>query len=93
LVAPMVFCPDLHFSDLKSSIADMCNSNFVKMEGPPSALAGLFIGSHIEFGEGLKWLHFDIASVAESGDRATGYGMALLSYLLGHLTRIPMLQH
>ncbi|VDM58725.1 unnamed protein product [Angiostrongylus costaricensis] len=93
LVAPMVFCPDLHFSDLKSPVADMRNSNLVKTEGPPSALAGLFIGSHIEFGEGLKWLHFDIASAAESGDRGTGYGLALLSYLLGHLTRIPMLQH
>ncbi|WKY14221.1 hypothetical protein Q1695_000062 [Nippostrongylus brasiliensis] len=92
LVAPMVFCPDLHFSDLKSPIADMRNSNLGKMEGPPSAVAGLFIGAHINFGEGLKWLHFDIAAPAESGDRATGYGPALLSYLLGHHTDVPMLK-
>ncbi|CAJ0609066.1 unnamed protein product [Cylicocyclus nassatus] len=90
LVAPLVFCPDLHFSDLKSPIADMRNSNLGKMEGPPSAIAGLFIGAHIDFGEGIKWMHLDIASPAECGDRATGYGPALLSYLLGHLTKAPM---
>ncbi|VDO91187.1 unnamed protein product, partial [Heligmosomoides polygyrus] len=90
LVAPLVFCPDLHFPDLKSPIADMRNSNLGKMDGPPSAVAGLFIGAHIDFGEGIKWLHFDIAAPAESGDRGTGYGIALLSYLLGHLTTAPM---
>ncbi|VDM74737.1 unnamed protein product [Strongylus vulgaris] len=73
LVAPMVFCPDLHFPDLKSPIADMRNSNLGKMEGPPSAVAGLFIGAHIDFGEGIKWMHLDIASPAECGDRSTGY--------------------
>ncbi|KJH47105.1 cytosol aminopeptidase family, catalytic domain protein [Dictyocaulus viviparus] len=93
LVAPMTFCPDLHFVDLKSPVADMRNSNLGKTEGPPSAVAGLFIGAHIEFGEGLKWLHFDIAAPAESGDRATGYGPALLSCLLGHLTKAPMFKH
>uniref|UniRef100_A0A1I7WSH7 CYTOSOL_AP domain-containing protein n=1 Tax=Heterorhabditis bacteriophora TaxID=37862 RepID=A0A1I7WSH7_HETBA len=88
LLAPMVFCPDLHFSDLKSPIADMRNSNLGKMEGPPSAIAGLFIGSHIDFGEGLNWLHLDIAAPAESSDRGTGYGPALMSVLLGHHTDI-----
>ncbi|KHJ98215.1 cytosol aminopeptidase family, catalytic domain protein [Oesophagostomum dentatum] len=90
LVAPMVFCPDLHFSDLKSPVADMRNSNLGKMEGPPSAIAGLFIGAHIDFGEGIKWMHLDIASPAECGERATGYGTALLTYLFGHLTEAPM---
>ncbi|EYB99449.1 hypothetical protein Y032_0122g1056 [Ancylostoma ceylanicum] len=90
LVAPMVFCPDLHFADLKSPIADMRNSNLGKMEGPPSAVAGLFIGAHIDFGEGIKWMHLDIASPAECGDRSTGYGPALLCCLFGHLTKAPM---
>ncbi|KAL6724694.1 hypothetical protein Aduo_019558 [Ancylostoma duodenale] len=90
LVAPMVFCPDLHFADLKSPIADMRNSNLGKMEGPPSAVAGLFIGAHIDFGEGIKWMHLDIASPAECGDRSTGYGPALLCTLFGHLTKAPM---
>ncbi|KAJ1360782.1 Leucine aminopeptidase 1 [Parelaphostrongylus tenuis] len=92
LVAPMIFCPDLHFPDLRSPVADMRNSNLGKTEGPPSALAGLFIGAHIDFGDGLKWLHFDMAASAEIGDRGTGYGVALLSYLLGHLTMTPMFQ-
>uniref|UniRef100_A0A8R1IJ44 CYTOSOL_AP domain-containing protein n=1 Tax=Caenorhabditis japonica TaxID=281687 RepID=A0A8R1IJ44_CAEJA len=92
LVAPMLFCPDLFFSDLKSPVADMRNSNLGKMDGPPSAVAGLFIGAHIGFGDGVKWLHLDIAAPAESGDRATGYGPALFSTLLGKYTTVPMLQ-
>ncbi|CAI2349694.1 unnamed protein product [Caenorhabditis sp. 36 PRJEB53466] len=92
LVAPMLFAPDLFFSDLKSPIADMRNSNLGKMEGPPSAIAGLFIGAHIGFGDGVRWLHLDIAAPAESGDRATGYGPALFSALFGRYTKIPILQ-
>ncbi|CAI5445397.1 unnamed protein product [Caenorhabditis angaria] len=93
LVAPMLFAPDLFFGDLRSPIADMRNSNLGKMEGPPSAIAGLFIGSHINFGEGLRWLHLDIAAPAESGDRATGYGPALFAALLGKYTSVPILKN
>lgn len=32
LVHPLPFCPDLHFSDLNSPIADMRNSTFNKMQ-------------------------------------------------------------
>lgn len=32
LVHPLPFCPDLHFSDLKSPVADMRNSTFGKMQ-------------------------------------------------------------
>nr|2HB6_A Chain A, Leucine aminopeptidase 1 [Caenorhabditis elegans]2HB6_B Chain B, Leucine aminopeptidase 1 [Caenorhabditis elegans]2HC9_A Chain A, Leucine aminopeptidase 1 [Caenorhabditis elegans] len=92
LVAPMLFAPDLFFGDLKSSIADMKNSNLGKMDGPPSAVAGLLIGAHIGFGEGLRWLHLDIAAPAEVGDRGTGYGPALFSTLLGKYTSVPMLK-
>lgn len=92
LVAPMLYAPDLFFSDLKSPVADMRNSNLGKMDGPPSAVAGLFIGAHIGFGEGLRWVHLDIAAPAESGDRATGYGPALFSVLLGQHTKVPMLK-
>lgn len=91
LVSPMLFAPDLFYSDLKSPIADMRNSNLGKMDGPPSAVAGLFIGAHIDFGEGIRWLHLDIAAPAESGDRATGYGPALFSTLLGKYTNVPIL--
>ncbi|CAJ0929869.1 unnamed protein product, partial [Mesorhabditis belari] len=92
LVKSMLFAPDMHFSDLKSPIADMRNSNFGKMEGPPSAIAGLFIAAHIDFGEGISWMHLDIASPCEVADRATGYGPALISVLLGKETKVPLLQ-
>uniref|UniRef100_A0A1I7TBD6 CYTOSOL_AP domain-containing protein n=1 Tax=Caenorhabditis tropicalis TaxID=1561998 RepID=A0A1I7TBD6_9PELO len=91
LVAPMLFAPDLFYGDLKSPIADMRNSNLGKMEGPPSAVAGLFIGAHIDFGDGLRWLHLDIAAPAECGDRGTGYGPALFSTLFGKYTKVPIL--
>lgn len=54
----------------------------------PSSIAGLFIASHIDMAKGLSWLHFDIASPAVSGDRATGYGVALIPRLLGEYTDI-----
>ncbi|CAJ0586098.1 unnamed protein product, partial [Mesorhabditis spiculigera] len=92
MVKSMLFAPDLHFGDLKSPVADMRNSNLGKMQGPPSAIAGLFIGSHIDFGEGLNWIHLDIAAPAEVDDRATGYGPSLLSVLLGKETTVPLLQ-
>ena len=40
LVSPLPYCPDLRFPDLKSSLADMKNSNLGKTEGPASAVAG-----------------------------------------------------
>lgn len=33
-----------------------------------------------------------MASPAESGERATGYGVALLAALFGHYTDVPLLQ-
>ncbi|CAJ0587579.1 unnamed protein product, partial [Mesorhabditis spiculigera] len=88
----MLFAPDLHFRDLKSPVADMRNHYFGTMQGPPSALGGLFIGAHIDFGEDLNWIHLDIAAPAECEDRATGYGPSLLSVLLGKETSVPILQ-
>ncbi len=32
LVHPLPYCPDLHFPDLKSAVADMRNSNLGKMQ-------------------------------------------------------------
>ncbi|KAF8381883.1 lap-1 [Pristionchus pacificus] len=91
LIHPMVFAPDLHFPDLNSSVADMKNSNLGKMMGPPSAIAGHFIGSNIAFGEGLRWAHIDMACCAMDGERALGYGVALVSAMLGEHTNAPVL--
>jgi probable aminopeptidase NPEPL1 len=88
LVHPFVFTPELHFGDLFSYVADMKNTNLgcpVGMGSPygsPSSIAGLFIASHIDFGKGLSWLHFDMCAPACIGERATGYGVALVSQLL-----------
>ncbi|VDM92702.1 unnamed protein product, partial [Onchocerca ochengi] len=92
LVHPLPFCPDLHFNDLKSPVADMRNSTFSKMQGPGSSIAGLFIASHIDFGSGLNWIHFDIASPVESCSRATGYGPALICALLASDLDVPLLK-
>ncbi|CAG9533689.1 unnamed protein product [Cercopithifilaria johnstoni] len=92
LVHPLPFCPDLHFNDLKSPIADMRNSTFAKGQGPKSSIAGLFIASHIDFGSGLNWIHFDIASPVESCSRATGYGPALICALLASDLDVPLLK-
>ncbi|VDN07339.1 unnamed protein product [Thelazia callipaeda] len=92
LVHPLPFCPDIHFNDLKSPVADMRNSTFGKMQGPSSSVAGLFIGSHIDFGNGLNWIHLDIASTVENSDRATGYGPALICAALAADLDIPVLK-
>ncbi|VDO39199.1 unnamed protein product [Onchocerca flexuosa] len=92
LVHPLPFCPDLHFNDLRSTVADMRNSTFSKMQGPATSIAGLFIASHIDFGSGLNWIHFDIASPVESCSRATGYGPALICALLASDLDVPLLK-
>ncbi|KAL3990582.1 Cytosol aminopeptidase family catalytic domain protein [Acanthocheilonema viteae] len=92
LVHPLPFCPDLHFCDLISPVADMRNSTFEKIQGPGSSIAGLFIGSHIDFGSGLNWIHFDIAYPVQSGTRATGYGPALICALLAPDLDVPLLK-
>uniref|UniRef100_A0A914WL52 Cytosol aminopeptidase domain-containing protein n=1 Tax=Plectus sambesii TaxID=2011161 RepID=A0A914WL52_9BILA len=74
LVHPIPYCPDLYFPDLASTLADMKNSNLGKMTGPPSCIAGLFIGAHINFTDDVDWLHFDMAAPSEVAERATGYG-------------------
>ncbi|KAH7719876.1 aminopeptidase in chromosome III [Aphelenchoides avenae] len=92
LVHPLPYAPDLHFADLKSSVADMKNSNLGKMEGPPSAVAGLFIASHVDFSDDIDWIHVDIAAPAESGERATGFGASLVSALLAKHTDVGVAQ-
>lgn len=92
LVHPLPFCPDLHFGDLKSPVADMRNANLGKMQGPPSCIAGLFIASHIDFGKDVDWIHIDFAHLVENGERATGYGPSLLCALFGHIIGLPLLK-
>ncbi|XP_037535571.1 probable aminopeptidase NPEPL1 [Nematolebias whitei] len=82
LAHPLVYCPELHFSEFNSAIADMKNS-VADRENAQSSCAGLFIGSHLGFDWPGVWVHVDIASPVHVGERATGFGVALLMALFG----------
>uniref|UniRef100_A0A915EPT9 Cytosol aminopeptidase domain-containing protein n=1 Tax=Ditylenchus dipsaci TaxID=166011 RepID=A0A915EPT9_9BILA len=91
LVHALPYAPDLHFGDLKSTIADMTNvSGSGKYIGAPSSTAGLFIAKHIDFSDSVNWLHIDIAAPAWSDDRATGFGTSLLVSLLSKHTNVDV---
>ncbi len=93
LVHPLPYAPDIHFESLSSSLADMKNSNLGKAEAG-SSIAALFICAQIDFPreEDVVWLHVDMATPVHSGDRATGYGPALVLSLLGKDTDVPLLK-
>jgi probable aminopeptidase NPEPL1 len=86
LVHELVFCPELHRDNIKSAIADMKNAG-TKPGDAPSALAATFLYDNL-VGAGFKsdkWIHIDMASVVDSGERGTGYGVALLAKLVKSL--------
>jgi probable aminopeptidase NPEPL1 len=79
--------PEFYKGEFASVVADMKNS--VKDRGnAQTSCAGQFIGNHIEeyLDNGGRWLHIDMAGPAMGeGERATGYGVALLSQLVQSL--------
>ncbi|XP_032875278.1 probable aminopeptidase NPEPL1 isoform X1 [Amblyraja radiata] len=92
LLYPMVYCPELHFSEFTSAVADM--KNFVSdRANAASSCAGLFIQAHIGFDWPGVWVHIDMASTVHSGARATGYGVALLLALFGRATDNALLKN
>ncbi|XP_005993620.1 probable aminopeptidase NPEPL1 [Latimeria chalumnae] len=90
LVHPLVYCPELHFSEFTSAVADMKNS-VADRDNAQSSCAGLFIASHIGFDWPGVWVHVDMASPVHAGERATGYGVALLLALFGRASEDPIL--
>ncbi|KAM8913480.1 putative aminopeptidase NPEPL1 [Spinachia spinachia] len=90
LAHPLVYCPELHFSEFTSAMADMKNS-VADRENAQSSCAGLFIGSHLGFDWPGVWVHVDIASPVHAGERATGFGVALLMALFGQASEDSML--
>uniref|UniRef100_A0A1A8FJD4 Aminopeptidase-like 1 n=1 Tax=Nothobranchius korthausae TaxID=1143690 RepID=A0A1A8FJD4_9TELE len=90
LAHPLVYCPELHFSEFTSAMADMKNS-VADRENAQSSCAGLFIGSHLGFDWPGVWVHVDIASPVHAGERATGFGVALLMALFGQASDDSML--
>lgn len=91
LLFPLVYCPELHFSEFSSTVADMKNSVADRSNAQPSC-AGLFIAAHLGFDFTGVWIHVDMATPVQSGERATGYGVALLLSLFGNHTNCPMLR-
>ncbi|XP_063815462.1 probable aminopeptidase NPEPL1 isoform X2 [Pseudophryne corroboree] len=90
LVQPLVYCPELHFNEFSSAVADMKNS-VADRENALSSCAGLFIASHIGFDWPGVWMHVDIAAPVHAGERATGFGVALLLSLFGRASEDPLL--
>jgi len=91
LVFPIPYCPELHISEFSSAVADMKNSVGDRGNAQPSC-AGLFIASHLGFEYSGVWIHVDMASPVHSGERATGYGVALLTTLFGEFSKHPFLK-
>lgn len=80
---PLVYCPELHFSEFYSAVADMKNS-VADRNNAQSSCAGLFINAHLGFDFPGTWVHVDMAAPVHTGERATGYGVALLNTLFGN---------
>ncbi|CAG0907442.1 unnamed protein product [Cyprideis torosa] len=68
---------------MKNSVQDRSNAL-------PSC-AGLFIGGHLTSEFPGTWIHIDMAYPAFLGERATGYGVALLNTIFCHLSSSPLL--
>lgn len=82
LCFPIIYAPEILFSEFKSEIADMKNS-VSKGDNASCSCAGLFVHSHLGSKYEGIWIHLDIASPAMDGDRATGYGVSILTTLFG----------
>lgn len=91
LIVPIVYCPEMHFSEFSSALADMKNSVGDRSNAQASC-AGLFIGAHLGFDYSGSWIHVDMAYPVHCGERATGFGVALLCTLFGNCSHSEMWQ-
>ncbi|XP_048762204.1 probable aminopeptidase NPEPL1 [Ostrea edulis] len=92
LVHPMPYSPELHFPEFNSAIADAKNSVADRSNAQVSC-AGLYIASNLGFDYSGVWLHIDMAAPVHSGERATGYGVALLATLFGQMSHNSLLKY
>ncbi|CAH0686733.1 unnamed protein product [Chilo suppressalis] len=91
LAHALPFAPEMHFSEFTSVCADMKNSVADRNNAQPSC-AGLFVLAQLGFDFPGAWLHVDMAAPAHCGERATGYGVALLTVLFGAHTENKLLK-
>lgn len=92
LVHPMPYSPELHFREFNSAIADAKNSVADRSNAQVSC-AGLYIASNLGFDYPGVWLHIDMAAPVYNGERATGYGVALLATLFGQMSHNSLLKY
>jgi probable aminopeptidase NPEPL1 len=82
LTWPLPYCPELFRKEFRSEVADMKNSVKDRMNAQASC-AAQFVAEHLDPEWSGVWMHIDMAGPVQSEDRGTGYGVALLSELLG----------
>ncbi|CAD7963170.1 unnamed protein product [Amoebophrya sp. A25] len=82
LVWPMPYVPENYMEEYKSAVADMKNS-VANRANAQASCAGSFIRAHIPDSWTGGWVHVDMAYPSFRGERATGYGVALLAATLG----------
>ena len=87
LVHPVPYAPEFFSAEFSSDCADMTNSVADRTNAQCSC-AAQFVGNHIEsfVNGGGRWLHIDMAYPVHVGERATGYGVALLYHLVQALS-------
>jgi len=94
MVFPIVYAPELHFPEFNSAVADMKNS-VADRSNAQCSCAGLFIGSHLldDFHKPnpVTWIHIDMAYPVHVGERATGWGPALLVSLFAQYSTSSLL--
>ena len=87
LAHALPFAPELYAGEFRSPIADMRNSVANRMNAQ-SSCAAQFVYAHLSDAPGANrrgWCHIDLAGPAFTKDRATGYGVALISELVRSL--------
>jgi probable aminopeptidase NPEPL1 len=79
LTHPLPFAPEFFQEEFKSKVADMKNS-VANRSNAQSSCAAQFVYAQVEDLD-LPWLHVDLAGPAFREERATGFGVALLTTL------------
>ena len=87
-VFPLLYAPEILFTEFKSELADMKNSCKDRMNAQTSC-AGHFVEKHLSKDWHGKFCHIDIAGPSWKDERATGYGVLLLNTVLRALTALP----
>jgi probable aminopeptidase NPEPL1 len=85
LLFPLPFAPEFFQEEFRSKVADMKNS-VANRSNAQSSCAAQFVYAHLD-GTDIPWIHLDIAGPAFRDERATGFGVALLTALLPRLPR------